>query len=142
MQSVLKKLRPDHWAWLHAKLAILVWAILFYIYTPYTVSNVLQYVITLLISIFTVVGILISVIGLSLALSNSISRSRHGTNLEISGLWLALTGPLVLCLAFFWIAFDENNGAFTVLASLAYAVFALLLVRLVIVMSFRKKVTL
>ncbi len=140
MQPFYKKLRPDHWAWLHAKLAIVVWAISFYFFTPHSINIVLHYTLATLISVFTIVGLLISVVGLCMALSSSLNRARRGTNLEIAGLWISLTGPLSFFLTLLYIEIGTGQNQLTPFVALGYVAFSVLLVRLIIVRTFRKKV--
>lgn len=138
---IFKKLRPDHWAWLHAKLALMTWAIIFYFNTPPQVEGVLDRILATLISVFVVSGLLLSVTGLLLAVSKKTRRSGLGTSLEISGLWIALAGPVSYFIVRFYLAFTPDGKAGSALAALAYTVCAFVIVRLVQVIHFRKKVS-
>ena len=139
--QTLKKLRPDHWAWLHAKVAIMIWAVLFFMYTPFQLQELLEYTIICLVSSVIVFGVGVSIVGLFMSFSKYTTWARRGENIEISGLSLALAGPIVYFLARVWLVFSINDGQGIPIAALAYSITALLLVRIVIVVTHRKRVT-
>lgn len=139
--QTLKKLRPDHWAWLHAKVAIMVWAVLFFMYTPFQLQELLEYTIIGLVSFVIVFGVGASIVGLFMSFSKYTIVARRGENIEIAGLSLALAGPIVYFIARVWLIFSIQDGQGIPIAALAYAITAFLLVRIIIVSTHRKQVT-
>ena len=138
--QTLKKLRPDHWAWLHAKAALLVWAALFFEFTPTKVADALQFLLATLISVVTFVGIGTSVFGLFTSTSNIIRKARRGLNIELAGLWVAISGPIAYMVTQIFLVFGEDGDQRIALTAFAYALCALMAVRIVIVDSHRQKV--
>lgn len=132
------RLRPDHYAWLHAKGALIIWAVLLFIYTPSQVSWALGWLLSGGISLAVVTGLTLSVVGLFRSMSLNTLKSKKGTNLELAGLYIAIAGPAAYCVTQFFLAFapDAQRQALT---AFAYAVCALLYVRIVLVTMHRKR---
>jgi len=137
--ETIRKLRPDHWAWLHAKAALVVWSVLFFLYIPNKLSNVLGVTIGGLISLITLIGVLISVVGLFASLSKYTVKASRGTSLELSGLWLAISGPIAYLVVQFYLTFGIEGDQRIALVAFSYTLCAFMLVRIVSVFSFRKK---
>jgi hypothetical protein len=138
-RETLQQFRPDHWAWIHAKLAVLAWAILFLIFTPNRVTSTLASFLATAVSLVVVLGIAMSIVGLYRSFSPSLRKARTGVSLELSGLYLAIAGPLAYCLTQFWLSFGPGGDQRIALTAFAYSNVAFLLVRIVIVLSHRKK---
>lgn len=139
--ETLHKLRPDHWAWLHAKAAMLIWAALFFAFTPLKVFVALDFWVSTAISLFVVFGILVSVIGLVKSTSNNNHVAHKGLNLELTGLWFAIAGPFAYCVTQFYLTFGIEGDQRIALVAFAYALCSFMLVRIVIVTTHRRRVT-
>jgi hypothetical protein len=136
----IKKLRPDHWAWLHAKFALLIWAVFFYIYTPSKTEDSLGYFLASVVSFTVILGVLISVVGLFRSLSKYTKKARIGLNIELAGLWLAISGPLSYTVTQFSFVFGPEGDQRIALTALGYAFVSFIFVRIVIVRMHRKRV--
>jgi len=141
MISTLKKLRPDHWAWLNAKLAMIIWSVLFFVNASSSpVGQALQFFLTLLVSGVVFFGLIVSAVGLLMATSKFIKTSQRGTTLELAGLYLALSGPVSYFIVRVVLVVTSVDHRGSDLAVLSYAVAAFIFVRIVIISSHRKKV--
>lgn len=138
---ILKRLRPDHWAWLHAKAALIAWAVLFFIYTPEKLSLALGWLLATGVSAVVIIGVGVSVVGLFMSLSNYTTDARRGVNIELAGLWVALSGPFAYCATQGYLAFGPEGDQRIALVAFAYAMCAFMIVRIVIVSMHRKRVT-
>lgn len=138
LKTKLYHLRPDHIAWFHAKAALIVWAVLFYIHTPDKVTFALGSLLAAGISLAVVLGIGISVVGLFRSMSLDRKKSMAGTNMELAGLWIAIAGPASYTLTQFFLSFEPDSQR-TALVAFAYANCALLAVRIVLVAMHRKR---
>ena len=139
MRETLEKLRPDHWAWLHAKVAFIIWATLILIYTPVRVADVLGFVLVIAMCSVIILGMLISIFGLFGSLSNKASVARQGVRLELFGLWLSMGGPFAYMATQIYILTQPNPGDRSAQVVLAYLIMAFLLIRIVIILSHRKR---
>ena len=139
--KAIRKLRPDHWAIIHAKIAMLVWAILFLAYTPLTLSKVLQGILPFLISGAVLFGVTISLVGIFMSISKFACTARRGENLELAGLWLSLSGPLAYFAIQVYLSFLLRDGEQRIaLSAFAYAFSSFMFVRIVIIHSHRKRI--
>lgn len=136
---VAKRFRPDHWAWMHAKVALLVWAILFLAFTPTKVSAALDIILASSISFTTIIGVVISIVGLFQAMSLNIEKAKRGTNLELAGLWVALIGPVSYFATQFFLSFGPDGDQRIALTAFAYAVSSFVYVRIVLILEHRKR---
>lgn len=137
---LLRRLRPDQVAWLHAKLALVVWAVLFLLFTPQKIESALGWLIAASVSGVVFFGILTSVVGLVLTLSTNIRRTLRGINIELAGLWSAIGGLGGYFITQVFLAFGPEGDQRIALTAFAYANAALLLVRIVLVREHRKRV--
>lgn len=137
--KTLRGLRPENWAWLHAKTVIFVWAILFLVFTPNTLMNNLGYLIPVFISVATCIGIGLSLYGFFLSRSETIIRKVRGFTVEISGLYVALAGPGAYFMTQILLIPGEGGDQRIALAAFAYFATAALVIRIVEVHQRRKK---
>lgn len=137
--NTISQLRPDHWAWLHAKFAMILWAFAFFFYTPLKVETVVGFIIASLIALVVVIGISISVFGLLRSISDFTEKARQGINIELAGLWIAISGPISYFVIQLFLSFGPEGDQRIALTVLAYAIFAFMLVRIVMVREFRKR---
>jgi hypothetical protein len=141
VRNLTNRLRPDHWAWLHAKAAILTWAVLFFIFTPEKVLFALGWLLTTTVSIIVVSGIIVSVIGLYVSLSGKSREALRGINIELSGLWAAIGGMGAYFITQLFLTFGPEGDQRIALTAFAYAATAMLLTRVIVVREHRKRVT-
>jgi hypothetical protein len=139
--NLTNRLRPDHWAWLHAKAAIILWAVLFFFFTPEKVHFALGWLLSTSVSIIVVGGILVSVIGLYVSLSGMSRAALRGINIELSGLWAAIGGMGAYFITQLFLAFGPEGDQRIALTAFAYAATAMLLTRVIVVREHRKRVT-
>lgn len=139
MRDTLKRLRPDHWAWVHAKLAFIAWATLILLYTPNRVADVLGTVLVVALCSVIIFGMLISLYGLFMSLSIKSSNARQGVRLELFGLWLSMGGPLAYMVTQIYIITQPSPGDRSAQIVLAYLIMAFLFIRIVVILSHRKR---
>lgn len=136
----LKRLRPDQMAWLHAKAALIVWSVLFLIFTPGKVESALGWLIAGLVSVAVLAGVVLSVCGLLVSLGTNIRCTLRGINIELAGLWIAIGGLGGYFVTQFFLAFQPEGDQRIALTAFAYALASMLLVRIVLVREHRKRV--
>jgi hypothetical protein len=141
VKNLSNRLRPDHWAWLHAKAALIIWAIVFYFRTPEPVAIALGWLLVPAVSIIVTGGIIVSVAGLFLSLSAKSKEALRGINVELSGLWSAIGGLGAYFIVQLFLSFGPEGDQRNALTVFAYASMAMLFTRVVVVREHRKRVT-
>lgn len=136
----LKRIRPDQAAWLHAKLALIVWSVLFLVFTPGKIETALGWLIAGLVSVAVLAGVVLSVCGLLVSLSSNIRSTLRGINIELAGLWTALGGLGGYFTTQLFLASQPEGDQRIALTAFAYAMTSMLLVRIVLVREHRKRV--
>jgi hypothetical protein len=120
-----------HWMWLHAKVALAAWSILFVIFTPVVVAQTLTNTIAYVVAGFTLVGTIVA--GYGLVRSTSPKTQLDGLAVERIGLVFMGLGPLVYLVAQITIIIADGNTQRIALAAFIYVVLAFIAVRLSIV---------
>lgn len=138
--SKSKKLRPDQWAWLNAKLGLVTWAILFFAFTPLKVEAAVTAFLAALISLTVLFGVGLSVYGLIQSLSLNIRRALNGFTFELAGLWTAFGGLTSYFIIQFFLSFGIDGDQRIALTAFAYTMCSFVIVRIVGVTTHRKKV--
>lgn len=134
-----------HLSWIHAKVALGVWAVLFLVFTPDRVADSWGGVISWLVAGVTLSGVVLSVIGLiaSAPEKGAVLPSRRtltGLLIELVGLWwMLLGGLLAYTLTQFALTFDERGDQRIALTAFAYASCAFALCRIAMVSHRRRK---
>jgi hypothetical protein len=138
----LKRLTLVHWAWMHAKVALGVWAVLLYTFTPERVNLALGWVLIGSVTLVTLVGAVVSIVGL--VMSVQLGRvALAGLTIELSGLYfMLLGGAFPYLVTQFSLAFGSAGSDRIALTAFAYAMCAFLLCRIALVTSRRRKETL
>lgn len=135
----LRRLSSEDWFWIHFKFAMLVWACLILRFTPEAVFSTLGAVVFAF-SIVTIVGVLMSIVGLSMSAQPD-RIGLLGLTIEYSGLVFTMTGPVTYFFVQFYLSAKlESGDQRYALTALGYVVFAGLLARFNIVRRARKKV--
>lgn len=135
----LKKLRLDQWAWVHAKIVIIVWGILFQIYTPAQVDDVLGMTLVRAVSAVTIIGLIISLTGMYMSMSNIIITASRGITIELSGLWLAIAGPLAFSVTQLYLSFGPDGNQQISRMVLPYGIAAFFFVRITLISAYRRR---
>lgn len=137
--KTIRELKPENWAWLHAKAALVVWAFLFYFLTPNSLTLNLGSLVPLFISGVTVIGMSLSVYGFFASRSDAIASKVRGFSIEISGIYLGLAGPAAYFMTQLLLIPGEGGDQRIALSAFAYSAAAMLTVRLVQVHQRRKR---
>jgi len=127
--SWVKRLRADHWAWIHAKLALIFWGVLYAIYTPEGPLKELGKTLNVLIAGFTIVGSVMAILGL--IISTNIKLRKQGLILELAGLIIAGCGPLTYFIT--QASLIQNNQARIALSGFAYSLTGFVVARAIVV---------
>lgn len=133
----MKHLKFRHYVWLHFKLAVAAWAVVYGIATPIATAQALGSPILLAWGAFTVLGALAGCVGLIMSEQINLVTSRKGILIEVGGLSLMAVGPLIYFTTQASIFFQQSVEGWDVrfgLALLGYSLFAGVLARLAIVM--------
>jgi hypothetical protein len=137
--KTIRSLRPENWAWLHAKAGLMLWSVLFLIFTPNTLMFNLGYLIPVFISAVTILGLALSVYGFFVSRSDVIIRKVRGFTIEISGLYVAMAGPGAYFATQLLLIPGEGGDQRIALGAFAYFATSALVVRIVEVHQRRKK---
>lgn len=128
----LKRLTPVHWAYIHFKLAIgLAWPTALFLFTPAVVNDALQRSIISAMAGVTIVGGLMSIVGLVMTAQRGNVRT-IGISIELAGIALLSSGPLAYFLTQSTLAFDDQDRV--ALAVFCYAMLAALICRVVMLL--------
>jgi hypothetical protein len=94
LPGALRRLKPEVTVWLQAKIAFLLWGILFFLSVPHMVSSEIGPGMSRAVSVFIMLGSLVSIIGL-LGSSDVKSEDRLlALKIELAGLILLMVGPM------------------------------------------------
>lgn len=130
----LRRLSPVHWAYIHFKLALgVAWPITLWALTPTVVNEALQRAIVTTMASVTVIGGLMSVVGLIMTAQRGKART-IGVSIELAGIALLSSGPLAYFLTQATLAMGAGGEQRTALAVYAYAMLAALICRLVMLL--------
>jgi hypothetical protein len=128
----LKRLTPVHWAYIHFKLAIgIAWPIALWAFTPAVVNDALQRTIVSSMAGTTILGGLMSVVGLVMTAQRGKVRT-IGVSIELAGIALLSSGPLAYFLTQATLALENTERI--ALAFFCYAMLAALICRLVMLL--------
>lgn len=125
----IKRLHIDQWAWIHAMVSLILWGIFYMSITPPGPLKELGWVLNRLLAMFSVVGSSVAIVGLIISTSNITKTKFMGLAIELSGLVLAICGPLTYFIAQV-VLINDDTIRITV-ASFGYAFSAFILARIV-----------
>lgn len=129
---VLARLTPVHWAYIHFKLIIgIAWPLTLWALTPAVVNEALQRAIVTTMASVTVIGGLLSIVGLIMTAQRGKVRT-IGVSIELAGIAFLSSGPLAYFLTQAYLALENTERA--ALAVFSYAMLAALACRLVMVL--------
>lgn len=133
--KLIKRIRAKQWAWLHFKIALgLFWASAMFFVTPTTLKEGLPDTNILVWTIGTMIGMVISVVGMFLSMTRTRRLQLIGLTVEFVGLALFIGGPvqyLSIQISQLGINFQDRFA----LSCFAYAMVAAVLVRIVEVVT-------
>ena len=138
MITKFNKLRPDQKAWLHAKVALLLWGTLFLFFTPTKIETALGFL-AFLVALSIIIGTVTSIIGLYISISQNVDTARRGVNIELAGLYVLLSGPLAYTLTSAFLIFGPEGDQRLPVTALAYAICAFIWIRITLVRIHRKR---
>lgn len=128
----LKRLTPVHWAYIHFKLAVgIAWPVALFLFTPAVVNDALQRSIITAMSGVTVVGGLMSIVGLVMTAQRGNVRT-IGISIELAGIALLSSGPLAYFLTQATLAVNDQDRV--ALSVFCYAMLAALICRVVMLL--------
>ena len=129
--NALKRLRVDHWAWIHAKIALIVWGVTYLIYPPVGPVNELGRPLNTALALFTICGSVTGVFGLVMSTDPDPEQRQEGLAIELSGLVVALCGPLTYFVA--RVGLIEDEAVRATVAAFGYTLTAFVIARIVVV---------
>ncbi|MCZ4069231.1 hypothetical protein O1W71_16285 [Microbacterium sp. H37-C3] len=88
----MRRLPARHRAWVVAKLAVILWLVVYAIVTPPATSALLGGFVWVWVGV-AVAGVVLSVVGMVMAVQRG--HAKRGRMLELAGLILAIVGPLI-----------------------------------------------
>lgn len=133
-----RRLTAQDWSWIHFKVALLVWAIFLFKFTPTAVSHALGAVSIVAASV-CIFGVLLSLIGLVMSAQPD-RIGLLGLSIEYSGLIFTAAGPITYFIVQVYLASTLPTGDQRIaLCALGYVVCAALFARFRIVHRRRKK---
>lgn len=133
-----RRLTPNAYSWIHFKLAILVWAVLLFNFTPNAVSSALGTV-SIVAAIVSIFGIVMAITGLVMSVQPG-KTGVLGLTIEYSGLYFATAVPVTYLIVQIYLASTLPNGDQRIaLCALSYAVCAALAARIRMVYRRRKR---
>ena len=103
----------EHIAFIHAKLALILWGVLYAIWPPIQLVNELGYTLVYISAGFSIIGSLAGIAGLIMSDSKVLKRRYQGLIIESAGLLVALCGPLTffVTIAYLILEFDDPQGS-------------------------------
>ena len=122
-----------YWAWIVAKVLLVVWMLRYLTNVPYWTLDALGVVIFVVFSIASF-GAIVSITGMFMSSQPSVMTQRVGPVLEIAGMSLLLAGPLVHALTLFGIVVLNEESTSSLREGPMWqsvAVVALIVVRIV-----------
>lgn len=129
--NALKRLRVDHWAWIHAKLALIVWGITYLIYPPIGPLKELGRPLNTTLALFAIGGSITGIYGLIRSTNENPEDGQEGLAVELAGLVIALCGPLTYFVA--QVSLINNESVRATVAAFGYAMTSFVLARIVVV---------
>jgi hypothetical protein len=137
----LKRLTLVHWAWMHAKVALGVWAVLLFMFTPERVNLAVGGLLIGGITLVTLIGAFVSVVGLVLSVQSG-RTALTGLTVELAGLYFMLFGGAVpYFITQLYLANTLAGIDRIALTAFAYAMCAFVVCRIALVTSRRRKET-
>lgn len=131
----ISRLKPAHWAWLHFKFVLIIWAILFVAFTPPSPSAILGVILEVLIGLFVLTGVFISITGLIRSMSYDFKTAYSGAKMELAGSFIAITGPISYMIVQFNLStIEEGNHRFA-LTAFAYALVSTMVARIFMIIG-------
>lgn len=128
----LRRLTPVHWAYIHFKLALgMAWPVALFFYTPTVVNDALQRTIVSTMCGVTILGGVMSIIGLVMTAQRGKVRT-IGVSIELAGIALLSSGPLAYFFTQATLAMHDLDRV--ALAFFSYAMLAALICRLVMLL--------
>lgn len=137
--NALKRLRVDHWAWIHTKIALVVWGVTYLVYPPVGPVNELGRPLNAALALFTICGSVTGVFGLVRSTDPDPEQRQEGLAIELSGLVVALCGPLTHFVA--QMSLIEDEAVRATVAAFGYTLTAFVIARIVVVVRSLKKGT-
>ena len=131
VKAVLKRLRSDHWAWVNAKVALILWGLAYIIYTPPGPLKELGWLLNDTIAMFAIVGSIVGICGLITSTSQNTSTRYNGLLIELVGLILAVCGPATYCAV--QVMLIDDDVIRIAIAMFGYAFTAFMFARIVVV---------
>lgn len=133
LPRLIRDVKIQGWMWLHFKLALLVWSILLYHFTPVFVMQAQGSFITGLMTFITGIGAIVS--GVGLILKNQEGEvGLVGTEIELAGLCFMAAGPFTYLVTQIYLAFTLVDGDQRfALCAFIYAMCAVLVCRIALV---------
>lgn len=129
----------EHIAFIHAKLALILWGVLYAVWPPVQLVNEIGYTLVYISAGFSIFGSIAGIVGLIMSDSKVLKRRYQGLIIESAGLLVALCGPLTffVTIAYLILEFDDPQGHS--FAAISYALCASFLSRIVVVRKGMKK---
>ena len=90
----LKRLRIDHWAWINAKLSLVLWGLLYLFITPAGPLEAIGQSLNAAAALFSIFGGLTAVVGIVIATDEHVSTRQKGLIVEIFGSIIGVCGPI------------------------------------------------
>lgn len=136
--SLLRNVRLDQWGWVHAKISLVCWGLMYLLDPPPGAYRELGTTLVVTAALFVVIGSLVSIFGLLLSSDNSMKRRHRGLAIEAGGLILTLCGPL----SFFVVQISRfiNGEVHITRAAFSYVLISLLIARTIVVLRALHKV--
>lgn len=127
-----KRFQIDQIFWIHAKVALIICGICYIFNPPPGPLAEMGTPLTVAIGLFAIFGSIIGIIGLSMTSSRRQHVRRKALAIEVSGLILAICGPLSYFVI--QVALIHDDGLRTTVAAFWYAFSAFMFARIVSVM--------
>lgn len=129
--AALMRLRLDHWAWIHAKMSLFLWACFFFASTPPQTVDALGITLNRVAACFAIVGAIMSVVGLIISTNPCLQMRHKGYTIELTGLIIAVCGPLTTMVAH--ISRIDDDPTSIPRAGFSYTLAAFMLARALVV---------
>lgn len=130
MKNYFKRLTPRHWSWIHFKFALGIgWGSAMFLVPPDSLTIALTNDSLAVWSIGTMIGGIVSIVGIFMTVSLSDKWKMRGLGTEIVGLILLGGGPLQYCLIQIGFLIEGSLTNRYALAWFAYAMIAAIIAR-------------
>lgn len=120
-------------AFIHAKLAVIVWAILYMLYAPIPVIEELGGWLVIFSGTIAIIGSCIGICGLFISNTGDVKKRIQGSVMELSGLYICLCGPVSFAITALYLAITLDLPRAYPFTGLAYALSAFTLSRIITV---------